>query len=92
MSSRVAASLLSAANLPELITHSLDEYESLALRLAEDAVLLAGIRAKLDRHRLSCPLFDTDRFRLHIESAYRTMWERSQRGEPAAGFAVDPAP
>ena len=87
---RVAASLLSAAGLPELITHSIGEYETLALRLAEDAALLADIRAKLARNRLTCPLFDTDRFRRHIESAFLTMWQRYQRGEPPAGFAVDP--
>ena len=86
----MAASLLSAAGLPELITHSIGEYEELALRLAEDAALLADIRAKLARNRLTCPLFDTDRFRRHIESAFLTMWQRYQRGEPPAGFAVGP--
>src|SRR4029077_19044540 len=48
---RVAASLLSAVGLEELITQSLDEYESLALSLARDPVRLAEIRAKLARNR-----------------------------------------
>ena len=34
---RVAASLLTAVGLPELVTHSLDDYEALALKLATDA-------------------------------------------------------
>ena len=59
---RVAASLLSAVGLPELITNSMAEYEALALQLATDAALLAGIKAKLERHRGSHPLFDSRRF------------------------------
>ena len=85
---RVAASLLNAVGLPELVTHSLEDYEALALKLATDAQLLAGIKAKLARNRSTHPLFDTDRFRRHIEAAYITMWERYQRGEPPASFAV----
>jgi len=87
---RVAASLLHAAGLPELVTHTLEEYEALALRLATNPPLLAGIKTKLARNRATYPLFDTDRFRRHIEAAYVTMWERVQRGEPPGNFAVQP--
>ena len=87
---RVAASLLHAVGLPELITHRLEDYEALALQLATIPTLLSAIRAKLAQNRTSYPLFDTDRFRRHIESAYLTMWERYQRGEPPASFAVQP--
>ncbi len=87
---RVAASLLDAVGLPELITNSIGQYEELALRLAENSALLTDIRSRLAHNRATCPLFDTDRFRMHIESAYLTMWKRHQRGEPPAGFAVDP--
>ena len=69
---------------------SLPEYEALALRLATDPALLAGIRDRLARHRDRYPLFDTDRFRRHLEAAYVEMWERYQRGEPPASFAVAP--
>jgi protein O-GlcNAc transferase len=78
---RVAASLLSAIGLPELMTHSLVEYEALALRLAGDGDYRADILAKLVRNRATFPLFDTDRFRRDIEAAYTTMYERWQRGE-----------
>jgi len=87
---RVAGSLLNAVGLTELITQTAEDYEALALKLAADAPLLADIKAKLARNRTVFPLFDTDRFRRHIEAAFVTMWERSQRGEPAAGFAVSP--
>jgi protein O-GlcNAc transferase len=85
---RVAASLLRAVGLPELITRSLSEYEALALRLAEDATLLASMRAKLARNRLAAPLFDTRRFARHIEAAYTEMWVTWRNGEPPRNFAV----
>lgn len=91
LAGRVAASLLEAAGLPELVTHDLAEYESLALRLAGDAPLLAGYRARLERNRLTCALFDGNRFRRHIEAAYVTMWEAWQRGDAPRGFSVVPS-
>ncbi len=87
---RVAGSLLRAVGLPELITDKMADYEALALKLARDPRMLAQVRAKLERNRQRCPLFDTDRFRRHVESAYQTMWERHQRGEPPSDFAVAP--
>jgi predicted O-linked N-acetylglucosamine transferase (SPINDLY family) len=87
---RVAASLLQAIGLPGLITGSLGEYESLALRLATEPPALKEIRQQLARNRAIRPLFDTDRFRRHIEGAYVEMWERHQRGESPASFAVTP--
>ena len=90
--SRMGGSVLNAVDLPELVTHSLEEYEALALKLATTPAMLAGIRAKLAANRTTCPLFDTDRFRRHIEAAYVTMWERYQRGEPPESFAVQPIP
>ena len=68
---RVAASLLNAIGLPELVTHSIEDYEALALRLAKDPSLLEGYRNRLATNRLTHPLFDTDRFRRHIEAAYQ---------------------
>jgi protein O-GlcNAc transferase len=85
---RVAGSLVNAVGLPELIVGDLEGYEATALRLARDEQALAAIRTKLARNRLTFPLFDTDRFRRNIESAYQTMWERWQRGEPPSSFAV----
>jgi predicted O-linked N-acetylglucosamine transferase (SPINDLY family) len=86
---RVAASLLNAVGLPELVTLSLDEYEALALKLATDPMLIDSMRKKLDGNRKTCPLFDTDRLRRHIESAYTTMWDIARRGDPPRSFVVD---
>ncbi len=85
---RVAASLLHAAGLNELVTASLPEYEALALSLARDPVRLSSIRARIAKNRDTCALFDTPRFARHIESAYRTMRERQRAGLPPASFAV----
>jgi len=86
---RVAASLLNAIGLPELVTHSLAEYEALALRLAREPVLLEGYRNRLSTNRLTHPLFDTGRFRCHLEAAYLQMWEIWQRGEQPRSFKVE---
>jgi len=85
---RVAASLLRAMELPELVTESLPEYERTASRLAHDPDTLAAIRAKLARNRDSAPLFDTLRFTRHLEAAYVGMWERYQAGVAPEHFAV----
>jgi protein O-GlcNAc transferase len=85
---RVAASLLYAIGLPELVTHGLKDYADLALRLARDPPLLRSFRGKLERHRLTHALFDTNRFRLNIEAAYTRMWEIAERGETAQSFSI----
>jgi protein O-GlcNAc transferase len=85
---RVAASLLKAIGLPELITTSLEDYEALALNLTLDPSLLGSIKTKLARNRDTHPLFDTARFTRHIEAAYMRMWERYQAGEEPKPFTV----
>lgn len=89
---RVAASLLNAVGLPELITRVTHDYEMLAVRLARERPLMADIRAKLAVNRGVCPLFDTPRFARHIEAAYKAMCERQRGGLPPASFAVKALP
>lgn len=86
---RVAASLLKAIGLDELITHSLQDYEALARRLAGEELYLAALKERLARNRVAYPLFDTERSARHIEAAYVTMWQRYQKGERPQPFAVD---
>jgi predicted O-linked N-acetylglucosamine transferase (SPINDLY family) len=85
---RVAASVLYAAGLPELITQSLTQYEALARSLAVNREHLETIKAKLARNRLAAPVFDTKQFTRDLETAYTTMWETHQAGKPPAHFAV----
>ncbi len=70
---RVAASLLTAAGLAELITETAQEYEALALTLARDPARLKGLREKLAANRATAPLFDTPRLARDIEALYRQM-------------------
>jgi predicted O-linked N-acetylglucosamine transferase (SPINDLY family) len=79
---RVAASLLRAIDLPELITSTAGQYEDLAVELATNPSQLARIRRKLSANRLSTPLFDTQSFTKNLESAYRRICERYRANLP----------
>ena len=79
--SRVSTSLLNAVGLSELITHSLKEYEELAVRLASSCSELQVIKEKLAKNRFTEPLFDTPRFGRNLEKAYKEMWKIFLAGE-----------
>jgi predicted O-linked N-acetylglucosamine transferase (SPINDLY family) len=89
---RVAASLLRAAGLPELIAPSLSEYESLALTLAREPEALSRLRAKLESARGTSPLFDTARYTRHLEAAFAVMHERFQQDAAPGPIAIAPIP
>ena len=78
--SRVAASLLNAVHLPELITTSQEQYESLAIELATHPEKLKSIKDKLASNLPTAQLYDTPLFTKHLESAYMTMVDRYQQG------------
>lgn len=78
---RVAGSLLHAIGLPELITHTLADYEALAVALARDPARLAALKVRLAANRATHALYDTDGFCRNLEAAYVAMWRRSQLGE-----------
>ena len=84
---RVAASLLSAIGLPELVTTE-DAYEDMAIDLARHPEKLTLIKRTLAANRLTAPLFDTARFTGHIEAAYTAMHERHQAGLPPDHIVV----
>ncbi len=86
--SRVAASVLNAAGLPELVTTSLKAYETLAIALANRPEKLTSIRQKLAARRLASPLFDTKLFTKHIEAAYTAMYERHRSGIAPADIHI----
>ena len=72
--SRVAGSLLHAVGLPELVTHSLDEYEALAVALAQEPGRLAALRDRLAANVAVAPLFDSERYVRNLEELYWKMW------------------
>ncbi len=88
--SRVAASLLNAIQLPELITSTQKEYEELAVELATNHEKLTAIRQKLEKNRLTTPLFDTELFTRNIEKAYTAMYERYQADLLPDHIAIKP--
>jgi protein O-GlcNAc transferase len=87
---RVAASLLTAVGLTDLVTRSTAEYESLAIALAGDPGLLARYRRLLEETRARAPLFDTTLFTRNLEAVYLRMWERRQAGGASEPFAISP--
>jgi len=86
---RVAASLLSAVGLPELIARTCDDYEALAIELALDRQKLQGIRERLQENRLTTSLFDAARYTKHLEAAFEAMHQRHQAGLPPDHIDVE---
>jgi len=86
---RVAASLLTAVGLVDLITKSLEEYEHAALALARDPQRLIALRRTLKDERQTCALFDLPKLTGNIEAAYVRMWQTWLSGERPAAFSID---
>ena len=87
---RVAASLLNAVGMPELIVESLEDYEFRAIALARDPQALILLKEKLARNRLTYPLFDTDRFRQDMERVFIAMWQTWRDGNGPKSFSAEP--
>lgn len=87
---RVAASLLKAVGLPELVAGSLADYEAIALALAHDPGRMAALKAKLAANRAAAPLFAIDDYTRHLEAAFLKMWEIHASGQGPTGFGVEP--
>ncbi|MBP7451871.1 MAG: tetratricopeptide repeat protein [Ottowia sp.] len=85
---RVAASLLRALSLNELVTNDLSAYEATAIRLAHAPEQLGALRGRLKKCRTSSPLFDGRRYARNLEKAYRAMSDRHMAGLPPASFSV----
>ena len=78
--SREAANIISAVNLSEMITVSQEEYESLAIELANNPMKYRAIKDKLVENLPNAPLYNTRLFAKNIESAYKTMFETYHQG------------
>ena len=87
---RVAASLLTAIDLPELIVQTIEQFESLAIELANAPEKLSSIRERLAQNRAIAPLFDTELFTRHLENAYAEMTARARQGLSPEPIEVAP--
>lgn len=85
---RVAASLLTTLNMPELITDNLDEYEKVAQQLSSDAAALKSIAGKLQKNLQNSPLYSTATYCRNLEQAYEAMWQRYQQGKPPEHLVI----
>lgn len=85
---RVAASLLNALGLPELITSSAQAFEAKAIELATQPALLQSLQSKLATNRNTSPLFNAKLFAQHIEQAFETMLAKQQAGQMPEAFEV----
>ena len=86
---RMGASIVNALNLPELITSTPEEYESLAIELATNPEKLHAIKAKLNDNLSTAPLYDTKLFTKNLESAYTQMYDRHHQGEEPEHIYVE---
>ena len=92
LQARMAASLVTAAGLPELVAADRNDYERIAAALAADPGRLAALKGRLEANRDTCALFDTPGFARHLESLYVKMYERHRAGlAPAHLFAASEA-
>jgi len=74
--SRIGVSVLNNVDLPELVASTPEQYVEIAVRLATDQNFLLEMRRRLQReHILKSSLFDAKRFTIHLETAYRQMWQ-----------------
>jgi predicted O-linked N-acetylglucosamine transferase (SPINDLY family) len=85
---RVAASLLRAVGLPDLIAATLDDYEEIAVRLGSDRSARLAVKARLAANRTTRPLFDTKRTVRHLEAAYRRVYGRWEAGLPPDDIVI----
>ena len=85
---RVAGSLLNSIGLSELITSSESEYEALILELAMNPNKLRKVKEKLNKNRLSQPLFNTELYTEHLENGYLTAYQNYYDGKDPENIIV----
>jgi predicted O-linked N-acetylglucosamine transferase (SPINDLY family) len=85
----MAASLLEAVEMPELITHSIEEYEQLAVNLATQPSLQKTIQNKLEENIKNSRLFNTDQFRDSIEMAYEIAYQNALNNKPLENIYIE---
>jgi protein O-GlcNAc transferase len=90
-SSRMAASLLIAMDLPELVTATPMQYEEAAVSLARDESVFAQLKRKVAEGPNTSPLFDPRQFTRHLEAGFTAIYERHQSGQPPDHVVVPPS-
>lgn len=91
-SARVAASLLHAVELPDMVCDTPEHYEDMAVALAGDALALQGVRVHLEARRMDLPLFDSPRFTLELAALFERMTARWRAGLPPQALPAEALP
>jgi predicted O-linked N-acetylglucosamine transferase (SPINDLY family) len=78
---RVCASIVAAAGVPDLICSGPDEYIGRAIAFAHDRQRLAAVQESLQQRRASCTLHDTPAFVRRLEEQFWQMQGEAERGE-----------
>lgn len=86
--SRVSASILTAANLPELITKTPKDYEYLVMKLAKDKTALSDLKEKLNHNKKTADFFNTAKFSQNLEKLYEIMWETYLKGDKTKDITI----
>ena len=89
LASRVAASLLFSLNLPEMVTITLEEYVSVAIKLATNQQEILKIKHKLSRNVLSSSLYNTRKFSKDLENAYLQIYENVKKKKKPCHIYVE---
>lgn len=79
--SRMSASHLAAAGLPQLVASDLTAYETKAVALVRNPQQLHTLRRRLAQHTNAYPLFDPSAFVRSLESGYESIWDRYINGK-----------
>ena len=87
---RTGASILTAADLPDLIVDSLPAYEAAAYELAVSPRRVAALKARVTRANQTAALFQPERLARHLERAFEMMWQRWADGLSPADIHVPP--
>jgi hypothetical protein len=75
--------------MPELVTTTQADYEAMAIDLALNPAKLVALKAKLEKNRLTTPLFDTPRFTKHLEAVYAQVYQRYRDDLPPEHMYVN---
>ena len=87
-SARVAASLLTAIDLPELVTNSNQEYEQLITKIIDDEIYYKRLRASLKKKMHTTNLFNTKLYTSNFENALETIFEIYRSGRTTQDIYV----
>nr|WP_240932093.1 tetratricopeptide repeat protein [Sedimentitalea sp. CY04] len=86
---RVAASLLNAVDMADLVVETAQQYEEMITNLASDKSALAKVKARLQSNLKTAPLYDTAAYTRHLEEGYRKVYQTWKQGEAKQDVHVE---